>query len=406
MFKRTIAVVATAAAAMLAPVATAAQSPAAGAEHACTFASAPDSWNADIGDLRTLNTWRKGDRNSESKWVRRSVDTILGDIASRNPSAVLVAGDLVEGHWGVDSTGQGSFGPANTAKQRKAQIRRAGSFYYREWAQEFASHGLRALPAVGDHEIGDNPWRGRGGYGAGADFKRRAMGVYKHTWAERFTLTAQGHRYPMRPVGTDYQDTAYATTICGGRVLVVTIDVFRRTGGDVHARLSEGQLEWLDRTLADTTADTVVVQGHTPVLGPVRTSHSSALMYEGGRDSALWRTLTRHDDSDTNVFYFAGEVHTVTALRHGGVTQISHGGLIRFGELNYLVAHVSGDGVEFTVRRFHAESNWSRGSLWCTDKGKRAQAYVVYEPGSFVTGTMSIDSGGHTSTSGELNFGS
>ncbi len=58
----------------------------------------PDWLNADIGDLRQLDTWRPGFGNSTNDKYRRATRIVLDDIAGRDPDSVLVAGDLVEGH--------------------------------------------------------------------------------------------------------------------------------------------------------------------------------------------------------------------------------------------------------------------------------------------------------------------
>ena len=367
---------------------------------ACSLVSMPDGWNADIGDLRQLATWRAGLGNSTSPQMRKSVATVLDAAAAEQPEAVLVAGDLVEGHWGADVDGTRLFGKVRTLEQRQAALRRAGAFYYGEWAERFALRGLTVYPAIGDHEVGDDPWRGsNAAYGAGNDFKRRMFPVFKQTWANVFTRTATGHRYSERPVGTPHEATAYAVEPCPG-VLVVTVDVFRRGGGDVHAQLGADQMAWLDRVLSESTAETKIVQGHTPVLGPVNREYSSGLMYDGGKQSAFWQTLAEHDVD----LYLCGEVHTVTVL-HGrkhrvdvptvalgaGVTQISHGGLIHRGRVNYLTIDLGGGGIDMEVHRFTATVDDSRGAptLWATTD-KRPFSDVVYRAGTTVTGTMTI----------------
>jgi 3',5'-cyclic AMP phosphodiesterase CpdA len=381
-------------------------------EESCSLVSMPDFLNADIGDLRQLPTWNPGDPNSTNDRYRTSLSRILGSVAAERPDSVLVAGDLVEGHWGADVDGTRLFGKVRTRAQRLAQIRRAGAFYYGEWLERFQARGLQVLPAIGDHEIGDNPWKGsQNPYGAGNDFKRDALPVFKETWAKVFTRTEEGHRYPERPVGTPFEDTAYAVEPCPG-VLVVTVDVFLRSGGDVHARIGGAQLAWLDRVLSESTAETKIVQGHTPVIGPVRSEHSSALMYEGGSDSAFWQTLKEHGVD----LYLCGEVHTVTlvqgravsldvptTMRTGGVTQISHGGLINWGDVNYLTLDI-GDGIDLELHRFHATASGKKPpTLWATTD-KRPSANVRYEPGTTVTGTMRLATEGITSVTGELGI--
>jgi hypothetical protein len=238
-----------------------------------TFVSMPDFLNTDVGDLRQLDTWRTGFGNSTNGNYRRGLGLMLDDIAAQNPDGVFVAGDLVEGHWGADVQATRFFGPTRTPEQRLEQIRNAGHFYYGGWAERFAGRGLTVYPAIGDHEIGDNPWTGDGCYGAGCDFKRSAFPVFKQTWPDVFGDIPGSE---SRPVGTAFKSTAYAVHLTPD-VLLVTVDVFDRSGGDVHARLTQGQLDWLNHVPDTTTAQTVIVQGHVPVLWPVRARHSSQL---------------------------------------------------------------------------------------------------------------------------------
>jgi hypothetical protein len=39
----------------------------------------------------------------------RAVDVILDEVEAEQPDSVLVAGDLVEGRWGLDVDGTGTF---------------------------------------------------------------------------------------------------------------------------------------------------------------------------------------------------------------------------------------------------------------------------------------------------------
>ena len=104
-----------------------------------------------------------------------------------------------------------------------------------------------------------------------------------------------------------------------------------------------GQLKWLRQVLSAAPPDaTIIVQGHTPVLLPVRTRGSSGLSIQGGANSSLWQTLRRYDVD----FYFNGEVHdyTLTQRGRGEPIQFSHGGLLAWGATNYIVGNVYADG--------------------------------------------------------------
>lgn len=362
-----------------------------------TFVSMPDWFNADIGDLSQLDTWRSGFGNSTNDKYRRSIRLMLDAVAAQDPDGVFVAGDLVEGHWGADVEGTRFFGPTKTLEQRRQQIGNAGHFYYGEWAKRFAGRNLTVYPAIGDHELGDNPWSGDGCYGAGCDFKRSAFPIFKQAWADVF---GDIPGFVSRPVGTRFKSTAYAVRLTPD-ILLVTVDVFARENGDVHTRLTQGQLDWLNQVLDTTTAQTVIVQGHVPVMWPVRARRSSQLYYEGAKESPFWQTLVDHDVD----LYLCGEVHDVTALSDSGVVQISHGGLVNWGDVNYLVGKVYPDRIDLELHRFTADvAEPITSRLWATT-WKRPNADVVYQPGTTITGTMTLGSEGVIAPTGELAHG-
>ncbi|HEU5038153.1 MAG TPA: hypothetical protein VFT70_14185, partial [Nocardioides sp.] len=253
------------------------------------FAAAPDIFNQDIGDVRGQRGWQPGDPNSWTPQLETAVDTVLDEIAGHDPQSLLVAGDLVEGHWGRDDLGTGIFGPTRTAPQRAASLRRAGAFYHGQNAQRFAAHGLDLYAAIGDHDLGDNPWTGS----PQLRWKRQHAALFRSVFAQAYDETADGSpRFTDRPVGTQWADTAYATQLSPD-VLLVSLDVFHVTKDDVRTEVVGGQLRWLRHVLADARqrgVPWIVVQGHVPVLTPVRVRYSSGLSLERGERSPLWRT--------------------------------------------------------------------------------------------------------------------
>jgi len=77
----------------------------------------------------------------------------------------------------------------------------------------------------------------------------------------------------------------------------------------------------------------VVVQGHLPIVGPVRSKNSSASMLKKGADSRLWKLMVKHGVD----VYLCGEHHRITVKHQDGIWQIVHGAL--WGtqtDLNYL----------------------------------------------------------------------
>ncbi|WP_134767601.1 metallophosphoesterase [Nocardioides sp. 1609] len=366
-----------------------------------TFVSSPDMFNADVGDLRTAGIRVENGRNSWNPSYARAVDRVFGTLASYDADAYLVAGDLVEGHWGQDADRTGYFGRTRTERQKLRAVTRAGDFYYGRFKQYFRDVGISPstlYPAVGDHEIGDNPWRHD-------SFKSRAVETYKDAWSRSFTTTARGgHRFADRPVGTPYEDTSYATWLTPAGpdgVLLVTVDVFRHgPGGDgVSATVDGRHLAWFRGVLEAAPAEaTVIVQAHTPALGPVRSSGSSRLMVKDGEDSPFWRAM---DGSGKVDLYLAGEVHAQTARQVHGTVQVSHGGLFAFRGTAYVVGRVYPDRVELESHWF--DNTYSvRTRLWATSS-KRSPGSISYAP-EVLTGTLVLHDDGTVTSSGDLGL--
>ncbi|WP_299050204.1 metallophosphoesterase [uncultured Nocardioides sp.] len=362
------------------------------------FLSAPDFMNADVADLSGQPRWRPGMPNSWNTSWATATDTVMDAFEAEAPEDVLVAGDLVNGHWGVEPSGV--FGPVGTEAERQAAVRRAAAAYFPAWRQLFDDRGLPVHVAVGDHEVGDNDW-------AGSDkneFKRRNLGLFKEEFS-RYALLPD--RYDSRPAGPANR-TAYAVRLAP-EVQLVTVDVFERTGDDVVPRLDPQQLRWLDDVLARAQADGVdwiMVQGHVPVARPVRQTSSSGLYYEGGAASPFWRTLARHDVD----LYLAGEVHDTTAVRRDGVMQISHGGMFGHGGhdgrggTSYLVGQVEGDTLDLVAKRFrvsHTEGEGER--LWQATSQGQPPLEKTFVPTPDVIGTMRLTADGEVlSMDGQL----
>jgi hypothetical protein len=354
------------------------------AEPLITLVSIPDFINADVGDVRGIDRpgylgWDPGDPNSTNAYYRATLGVVLDQVASENPDAVLVAGDEVNGHWGVDFDRTGVFGPVDTYEHKLEALRNAGALYYGQWKDRFARRGLRVYPAVGDHEVGDNPW-------PIGWFKTRAFGTFKDTWARHFT--ASGTKYPIRPTGTPYEGTAYAVRLTPD-TLLVTVDTFAKYDGTVHAHLTSGQLDWVRSTIREARAGgvkNVIVQGHVSVLGPVNHKNSSNLMYEGGGSSTFWQMLKRHDVD----LYLAGEAHDITVHTDGTLVQVTHGGYVPRGSSNYLVVKVYQDRIDLELKQFSGRTLDETRKLWQIDDRRPPWSQVI-DPGPQSVGTMTID---------------
>ena len=303
-----------------------------GADDEFSFVSAPDTWNADIGDVRLAPGWDRGEPNSINDSWREATRAVISHMASSRPRFALVAGDLVNGHWYADVDRYETLGAITGLASKRLAILRAGVIYYSTIKRLFAQHGLPLHPALGDHELGDNPWRG---------WRRKLVPTHRRAWAEAFTLRRGAFVYPRHPArGTQHAATAYAFRT--GPVMFVTVDTFHQgAGGRVRATVTGEQLRWLRGVLAQANADPsirfLVVQGHVPVLRPPWGFHSSELTLQGGTSSEFWRVMQRAQVD----LYLCGEFHTVHVANHGGVEQVVHGSLFGKGPFTYLKVDVS-----------------------------------------------------------------
>ncbi len=370
-----------------------------------TFVSAPDMFNADVGDLRADCIQVRDGRNSWNASYARSVDTVFSALTSYDADAYLIAGDMVEGHWGEDVDRTGYFGPVRGLAARKRAVTRAGDFYYGQLLGYFDRYGVdpgELYAAVGDHEIGDLPYAPRR-----AGFTVEAVPTFKRVWADHFTSrqTRRGAvpRFRDRPVGTPFEDTSYATWLTprgANGVLLVTVDVFRAGRAGVTPTVRDRHLAWFRRVLdAAPASATVIVQAHTPALTPVRAVGSSMLSVDGGADSPFWRAM---NDTGKVDLYLAGEVHATTARRAGGTggtVQVTHGGLFAFRGTGYLVGRVYEDRVELETYRFHNDYD-PDSDLWATSS-KRSPAQLSYDDGP-QTGTLVLRDDGTVDATGDL----
>jgi hypothetical protein len=355
------------------------------------FVSIPDFLNADIGDVSGLTTW-DGGSNSTNTWHENAIAFVLDSVAAEAPDFVLVAGDLVNGNWDKDADGRGIFGPVDSRAKKAVAINNAADIYYSAWKDRFTARGLVWHAAVGDHEIGDNNWI------AGSE-KSHLMPVWKAAFARHFTLDAQGANiYDERPVGTPYANTAYA--FVHKNMLVVTVDVWYQEDPDVSiaatgtvtSAVNGRQLTWLENVLTDAKSNYkihhIIVQGHTPVLAPVRMQYSSGLTMPNHETTEFWQTMVDHKVD----LYLAGEVHHMTASNWGGVEQVAHGGIMGYApNMNYLVVTVYDDKMELELKWIDM-SYYDNNTLWQAGWNRPREAYTVDEFTGFRSaGTLTID---------------
>lgn len=353
------------------------------------FVSAPDFLNQDVADLTVDGRTEFIDRrtgevaNSTNAEYDAALDDVIGEMASVGTRDVLVAGDLVEGRWGRDDSRSGVFGPVRTEAQRLRAWRRAAATYYPAYRDRFAANGLRTFAALGDHEIGDNPWRAP--RDPWIDFKSRHVTEFKRTFADEMLTRPGGRtRFSRHPPRGPARRTAYAVRL-DANVLLVTLDVFEQRGGDVRVSVDPEQLAWLQRVLRQARKDDVpwvMVQAHTPMTGDVRSRNSSNLVYEKGFRSDLWKVMVA---GGVDV-YLSGEVHDQTVRQRDGILQVSHGSLFYRGEASYVVGQATADRLVLENRQFRGEVGFED-RLWTTSR-QGAPGHISYPEPSVVTGTL------------------
>jgi 3',5'-cyclic AMP phosphodiesterase CpdA len=352
--------------------------------------SSPDFLNADVADLRRgPGFWNpRRSANSTNADYEEALDRVLDDWERQQPDAVLVAGDLVDGRWGRDEHHTGNFGPVGSAAQRAAATRLAAATYYPQYLERFRDHDLDLYPAPGDHEYGDNPWTAS---------KRRLAPVFQQQFARYFTRTPSGTasgrpRFRDHPSG-DHAGTAYAFRPVPD-VQVVTIDPFDIGPDHDRIRVDRQQLRWLARVLRKAQADGVqwtFVQGHVPILEPVRSRGSSELHYPGGAGSRLWQLFKRYGVD----VYLCGEVHDVTATSQDGILQLAHGGAFQFGLTTYALLDVHDDRLDITLNDYAVRVRDARDHtrLWETVRGG-LKKWIRIDSDPVTIGTLTLDATG------------
>ena len=269
-----------------------------------------------------------------------SLSYILKSVKQEDPDFLLVPGDLLMGHWHL-----------NQVKNGIAGIKHFADIYYPAWKARMNAHGLKWYAGLGDHEIGDNPWRYKGA--------PEMVAEYKKQFRDHLSMPLNG---PEHMKGTAFWWRHK-------NVLFVSVDIFeagKSRQGVIRAGVTGKQLEWLNNVLEkNKDADHKIVMGHAPCLGPVRKWSSSGLMIEQGRDSLFWKSMAKHGVA----LYLCGEVHAITCTERDGIQQIAHGGLIGYNtRTNYLVVDVYPDKLELTLKEIDLVPSGKK--LWQPGKNR------------------------------------
>ncbi|HET8665505.1 MAG TPA: hypothetical protein VFM08_14415 [Nocardioides sp.] len=354
-----------------------------------TFVSMPDFFNGDVADLSRLERWDNGANSVNDSW-QQAIDRCLGFVGDHRPDAVFLAGDMVEGHWNIDSHDRELFGPVNqridaeSLQMGRSAIRVAGDVHYSFAADQFSRHRLKVYPAVGDHEILDDRagplnqrWKPGGWTHGQRDNRYYLVPHAKKVWADHFTTPGGVPRFKRRPIGTEVEKTAYAVSFAD-QVTLITVDMFAHRKHGVRLGVFGGQLEWLEHEIrrAKRRGHVVIVQGHIPTMMPTRYMASGRLHLPEGRSSGFYRVLDRAGAD----LFLCGEVHDSTVIQHGrhAPVQISHGCVFRLA-FSYLVGRVYASGkVRLDLFEVPITEASREEDLWCCDDKKRQRTHIVY----------------------------
>lgn len=178
------------------------------------------------------------------------------------------------------------------------------------------------LMAVGDHELGDNPWH------KDSEVVKH-ISTFRQGFANTFTLNEDkqsrftqkiGNASP-RPTGTIYEHTSNAVQY--KNVLFVTLDMFRFDGKDkvlgnqgvINGDVDGKHLEWFESVLSEAqyipSIQHIVVQSHLPIIYPVRKYASSGMLVDKKEREKILNVLRKYKVD----LYLAGEVHMNTVTR-------------------------------------------------------------------------------------------
>jgi hypothetical protein len=237
------------------------------------FTSVPDifNWNIDY----PMPGWEE------------TMDWYFKKLKADGPDFTLVAGDIMDARW---------YEP-ELIKQKTEQ-------YWGGYVKRFKDYGITAYVAPGDHEYGDD--------------KGLTMGDVSRLFGEQFEKIMEMPRNgPKGHIGRSFW-------VREGGLLVITLDTFEDVGERFAYTVGDQQLAWMEQVLKDhKDAEFVIVQGHLPIVGPVKSKNSSASMMKDGTKSKLWKLMVTYGVDA----YLCGEHHRITVHYHQGIWQIVHGAL-------------------------------------------------------------------------------
>jgi hypothetical protein len=218
---------------------------------------------------------------------------------------------------------------------------------------------------------------------------------------------AQVNGADARPYGTPFEGSSYAYQ--HNNLLVIAVDVYQQDDphtnihslyGTVSTEVSGDHLTWLENLLnaadQDPSIDHVILQGHTPVLGPVRMQTTSGMMMVDRQDSDFWQLLRQHGHRQGGKvrLYLCGEVHAITASKDpdSDIIQLVHGDPPWGAGVTYvLVFNILPERIEIEAREFVLSEDGNSLYWQATDPVSSGPSAVMP---STKAGTLTIDTSG------------
>jgi len=249
-----------------------------------------------------------------------------------------------------------------------------GSIYYSAWVRRMNEYGLKYYTALGDHDLGDDPW---------PEHKIKLIPCFERVYAEHLRMPQNG---PENKKGLAYY-------VREGDLLIVTVETFEVIDDSMRITVCGEQLEWFEQVLEDhSDAKFKIVQGHVGLWGEINRRSSSALMLEGGKESEFYQLMKKHEVDA----YLGGEFHDVTVLESDGIWQIIHGsswGREIVNTQDYLVARVKGNELKLTMKRIYMDAQGEYMWNLNKDRGPRETVRInekTLKNGPETTGTLTI----------------
>ena len=245
---------------------------------------------------------------------------------------MLLPGDSRSGKWYLQSYIDKNF-PGLTPSE---VVYKASINCYTTFRRLFNEAGYEnVLMATGDHELGDNPW-------LEGTLKTSLLNDHRKGFQDAFNsnqtdksfyyggyIVGESMTVPTTPWGTDHEKLSYAHQ--HKNVLFITIDQYEQVSttsnyvdkangrggeGTVTGTMIGDHLVWFENVLRVATEesssiDHVIVQGHLPVLEPVRKVKSSSMCLDDGEESEFWKLMVQYGVD----LYLTGEVHSTTASK-------------------------------------------------------------------------------------------